>query len=665
MTNPKFKHDISLLCDSLRLRLPFNMHGAKAFLFLIFFLVFIFLPFGNNALAHNKALYPGDENIDVTYYALDLTINDRDSTISGNVLIRMKALTDNLKYVVLDFSHTLKADSVVGKQNLKFIHQADFLEIEPSVPLSSGELFSVKIFYHGKPKPTGYGGFVFSKHGNIPWIWTLSEPYGAFTWFPCKDNPADKADSASIKITVSKNLFAVSNGVLLKNVYNGDGTRTFLWKTNYPIANYLIAVTVSNFENHTDYFHYSPTDSMPVEHYILPEDYRRAEELFPVTLNALRFFSEIYGTYPFTKEKYGEVEFGFNGGMEHQTITSLGAFTQDVVVHELSHQWFGDKITCATWHDIWLHEGFATYSEALYRERYEGKEAYRMKISRLIERAKEAKGSVYAEDISTLDGIFNYERSYAKGAVILHMLRGVLGDSMFFSLIKSYATSPSFSYGNASIKDFSSFVNRFTGKNLDYFFDEWIFGENFPIYFYSWNYKALGKGKFKATILIEQAENTNPAFFTMPIKLKIKTEKGDTNVVVFNDSLRQSFSFVISTKPTGMIFDPENFILKNAFEQMPNPFASHTLEIYPNYPNPFKEKTTLEFYLPRSGRVKIEFYDALGRRLSTVLNSFMDAGIHKLVLSPRNIKRKLASGIYFVRLSEGIQNVVRKVIYLK
>jgi aminopeptidase N len=437
----------------------------------------------------SKSLYPGDLTIDAKYYKLDLTLSYSPNYLKGSVQIDAVPFSQALNSFFLDLSNNLHVDSVISNNSvLTFTHQNDKLMINLPRVYQPNEKFSVVVFYRGIPVSNGFGSIEFGSHNGDPAIWTLSEPYGARDWWPCKDNPDDKVDSSQVNLTCADNLIPVSNGVLQRVNENGDGTHTYFWNNIHPIANYLISMAVTNYTVYKTYFHYSLTDSMPVVHYIYPENFNNVKPMLDKTVRMLEIFSVRYGLYPFIDQKYGHAEFGWSGGMEHQTITSLGSFSEQIIAHELAHQWFGDMITCKNWHEIWMNEGFATYSEAVYFEAID-ESSYTPYIESLMAYAKSAKSSVYANDISSVAKIFNYASTYAKGAIVLHMLRGVVGDSTFFRIMKSYAASPGLRYNNASTDDFRSVAENVYGKNLEYFFNEWVYGKGYPHYNYSWDYK--------------------------------------------------------------------------------------------------------------------------------------------------------------------------------
>ncbi|WP_332369097.1 M1 family metallopeptidase [Spirosoma telluris] len=444
-----------------------------------------------------RLAYPGDASIDVTYYGLDLRLTATPASLRGATTITLKSTTASLTSFFLDLNSTsattgegLRVDSVkVGNHKVTFQHAQNKLTITPPKALTTGQALTLTVFYQGIPNNTsngpGYTNFAFDKHGTAgdPAIWTLSEPYGASDWFPCRDTPADKADSSSVRITAPAQLISVSNGKLISTTTNADGTKTYLWKNSYPISQYLISIAVSNFAQYDTPFT-SGGQTMPVTHYIYPENLASIQANLALTPSMLQLFTNQFGAYPFLREKYGHAQFGDNSGMEHQTVSSMGAgaFTPTTIAHELAHQWFGDKITCRDWQNIWLNEGFASYAEALYIESVNKQAGYQSSMNAFMTRARLATGSVYVQNISSIGSIFDSNRSYAKGATILHMLRGIVGDSTFFRMLRTYVASPALSYSTAVTEDFQAVAQQVSGRDLGYFFKQWIYNDGFPTY---------------------------------------------------------------------------------------------------------------------------------------------------------------------------------------
>jgi aminopeptidase N len=619
-----------------------------------------------NSLALSKIMYPGDESIDAKYYKLDLTLTYSPNYLKGSVQVDAVPVSATLNSFFLDLSNNLQVDSVISDNiTLSFTHQNDILNINLPHPYQQNERFSLIVYYEGVPVSNGFGSIEFGLHDTNPAIWTLSEPYGARDWWPCKDNPDDKADSSQVNLTCSDNLIPVSNGVLQKITDNGNGMHTYFWFNKYPIANYLVSMAITNYTVYKNYFHYSPGDSMLVVHYIYPEHFNDVKPNLDKTVGMLEIFSEKYGQYPFIDQKYGHAEFGWSGGMEHQTITSLGSFSESIIAHELAHQWFGDMITCRNWHEIWLNEGFATYSEAVYFEAKD-KSFYEPYIESLMSYAKTAKSSVYADDISSVTTIFDYASTYAKGAIVLHMLRGVVGDSVFFDIMKSYAASPALRYNNASTDDFKNVAENIYGRDLGYFFDEWVYGENFPSYRYSWNFRKTGINNYQINLKLAQDINSVPAFFTMPVEIKIHTTVKDTIVRIFNDQIEQEFEFNVTGQPEYLTFDPSNWIMKEVqITDSTDVTKPENYILNQNYPNPFNPKTTIRYEIPVNQQgfvpIKLIVYNSLGQQVAVLVDEEKPAGIYEVELDIP----ALSSGIYYYKLTAPGYEVTKKMVVVK
>jgi len=617
-------------------------------------------------LTLGKINYPGDSRYDVKYYKLDIKINHILQRIAGNVRIDAVADSSNLNSIFVDLVSSLVVDSIKMNNNLlTYSRNGDKIFINFNVPLNRGTKFSITIYYNGTPASSGFGSFTFgTRPGGQPSIFTLSQPYGSKDWWPCKDTPGDKADSADIWFTVANPLKAISNGKLIAAQNNGDGTTTYKWKVTYPIAQYLISLAASDFVQYDNYYRYSPIDSMPINHFIYPENFSIAmRNLLDLTPQMMNVFAQRFGEYPFIREKYGHAEFGWAGGMEHQTCSSMGFWSDWIIAHELAHQWYGDAITCKDWHNIWLNEGFATYAEALWAEAINGQQAYNNNILSKMNSAKTAVGSVYVTDISSVNSIFNYPRTYAKAAVILHMLRGIVGDSVFFNILRTYTYHPSVAYGVAVTEDFKQIAEAVSGMDLTYFFNQWIYGENYPRYLVSWNTNQVSDTLTYLNIGIQQEPNTNPLFFTMPIQIQVKRANlTDTMVVIFNNQQNQNFSIQIRGPITQVFFDPKNFILKNASFAYSNDDIQqlYDFKLYQNYPNPFSAKggsvysgnpsTTISWQSPVGSWLTIKLFDILGREIETIVDGYYDAGKHSTLYI---LNSTLPSGVYFYQLRTG------------
>ncbi len=620
--------------------------------------------------------YPGDPNIDVTYYKLNIriTVPPKPKNLTGSVVIRGKSVISNLTAVSLDLQNTMTVDSIAGPAgNLPFSHASNVILVTLDRTYGQGEDFQLTVHYHGVPGSSGLGSFEFSTQGGQQVVWTLSEPYGAPDWWPCKDNPSDKIDSADILINTHMAYRVGSNGILVDTISNpADTTHTYKWKTRYPIANYLISLAFTNYSESRNYFRYAPTDSMLILNYIYPGSYSSWSTALAKTVGMLEIFSDIYGMYPFINEKYGHCQFGWGGAMEHQTMTSTGTSSEYTIAHELAHQWFGDMITCRDWHHIWINEGFATYSEALYRERKEGGGGYWSEMDNNIYYAKWASGSIYLQDISDPNEIFDWYLTYCKGACVLHMLRHVVGDTNFFNTMKSYALDTTYRFKNASAEDFQTVTENVSGMDLDYFFQEWIYGQNYPDYGMGWVSNPSGN-QYELKVRLKQTVNSpSPAFFTMPVDLKITySGGGDTTVSVFNNQQDQVFTIILNRQPSGVQVDPEEWILRDVFSisftGVDDPdLTPKSVELYANYPNPFNPGTRIGYFLPESASVRLKVYNTLGQEVRSLFSGRRNAGEHFMNWDGKDASGKfVSSGVYYYRLEADGTARTRKMTLLK
>ena len=613
----------------------------------------------------SSTLSPGQEGFDAVYYKLDLKLSLNPNRLGGSVRMDARSLVSNLTTIALDLMSAMSVDSVtVGGSKVNVTQQPALVNISLNRPYQIGERFTVIIYYSGLPGSTGFGSFFFtttsstSDPPNSPWIWSLSEPYGAKDWWPSKDHPSDKADSVDIWITCDAKFKVGSEGKLVAVLDNGNGTRTHRWQHRYPIATYLVSIAVAEYTEVAGWFKYSSTDSMPVINYVLPSRSGEAAASLVPTIQMLEIYSDLFGLYPFVKEKYGHSQFGWGGGMEHQTMTSIVDFSDGLIAHEMAHQWFGDMITMRTWPHIWLNEGFATYCVALYNERKSGTTGYWNVMNREMSRAEKAVGSIYINDTLNIGSLFSGNLVYSKGATVLHMLRHVMGDSLFFRAMHDYATDDRFMFGTATTEDFrATCESTMGGKSLGYFFSQWIYGENFPSYRYEWGSEKTGS-TYRVRVSINQTTtSSNPPFFVMPVDLLFKLDGMDTTVTVLNDRQGQVFTFDMPGRPTSVQLDPNNWILKSAsgtmvaVEKMVE--RPRAIRLKQNYPNPFNPSTNIAFEVPEAADLRLEVFDQLGRMVRVLVNDQrFEAGTHTVLFTAlTDGGEPLPSGVYYARLT--------------
>ncbi|MDZ7624837.1 MAG: M1 family metallopeptidase [Ignavibacteriaceae bacterium] len=412
--------------------------------------------------------------IDIYKYDLAFDLYPEDKMFTAKAILTGKVLDPTIETIDLNFYDNFEIKKILlNGVSTEYENEGYRL----SIPLNSfdGNEFKIEVEYEGTPKKAGLEGFVFGKRNGTSLVYNLSEPNYASSWFPCNDIPFDKT-MLEISITNDSSMVSVSNGVLVDVITDGE-RRTYRWRTEYPISTYLVAIYSSDYEYFSDeYISLDGLDTMSVEYYVLPDKLEKAKVDFSTHVKMLEVFSQMFGEYPFLKEKYGVAEFlWYAGAMEHQTITGVSSnmiggkkFFEDTFVHELAHQWWGNAVGPKSWKDIWLNEGFATYCEALYYEAISGKEA--LQSTMMSKYSSNFSGSL-AEP-----GPFLFTRTmYDKGAWVLHMLRWEVGDSSFFEILRTYYET--YKYSNASISDFKYVSEKVSGKNLDKFFEQWVYGK--------------------------------------------------------------------------------------------------------------------------------------------------------------------------------------------
>jgi hypothetical protein len=430
-------------------------------------------------------------------------------------------------------------------------------------PYGLGEVFTLTISYQGLASSAGsFGSIEFTTHGSSTIVYTLSEPYYAYTWWPAKDGDVGQAGDNGDKFTQDMTVIsptgyvAASNGVLVESG-NLSGNRVFHhWHTDYPLSTYLTCFASTNYVTWSQPYTPLAGGTMPVWFYIYPEDNtsgnRTAWEKSVQMITTLR---DLFGEYPFVNEKYGIYECEFGGGMEHQTFTAQGTFSETVTVHELGHQWWGDMITCKTWNHIWLNEGFASYVEALWAQYKPGGSFSAMKTVMNNFRYTGA-GTVYVQnnELNNVNAIFDTNTSYHKAAWVLHMLRHVLGDAEFFQALADYRAA--YAFQAATTEDFQAICEARYGGSLGWFFQEWVYGERAPSYAYGWQNATVG-GHDYLLLYIDQTQSTSYQRFKMPLDVVVN----GAVYRVMNDADPEWYVVPLPAAATTVQLDPDAWVL--------------------------------------------------------------------------------------------------------
>lgn len=584
---------------------------------------------------------PNTANYDVTYHKLEFTVNPAVYFITGKVTTTFKALS-NMTTVTFDLTNELTVSSVkIGVTNLAFVQNSNN-ELVITLPstVTTGSFATVEINYSGQPA-AGEDAFSQGIHSGTPIIWTLSEPFGARDWWPCKQDLNDKIETIDVYITAPSQYVSVSNGVEISAITSGSNKTTH-FKHEYPIPAYLVAIAVTNYQIFTQTAGTAP-NTFPIVNYIYPESYASAVNSLAQTLPIMDFFETTFETYPFSNEKYGHAQCGFGGGMEHTTVSFMGSFSRGLIAHELAHQWFGDKITCGTWKDIWLNEGFATYLSAMVIEHLDGAAAFvNHKRSLTNNITSSPTGNVYLSDTqaTNVNRIFNSRLSYFKGAMVLEMLRFKMGDAAFIQALKNYLADADLAYGYAVTTDLKEHLEVVYGQDLTEFFNDWVYNQGYPTYSITAQNWGLGQVRF---VINQTQSDASVSYFEMPVPVRVFGANGEQqDFILENTTNGQVFIENISFPVVDFEFDPNaNLISRNSTATLASEVFT-TEKAIVLYPNPTKEI----FYIQKPTSTEVQ---------SVTISNSLGQMVQESFSTEMNVST-LPIGIYAVTIktSEGI-----------
>jgi aminopeptidase N len=610
---------------------------------------------------------------DVLKYTLYLDIRNcfispypKSYTAYEIIQFRMDTAGNQIQLNAVNTSLQINSVSING---ISFTHSSDILTITLNRTYNQGEVAQVRIDYQHLNVSDGafYAG-----NGAIM---TDCEPEGARKWFPCWDKPSDKAlVELTAKVPAAARLG--SNGRLADSTLTGD-TLYYHWISRDPVSTYLIVMTGKiGYKLDIVWWHSlaNPIDSIPIRFYYNSSEALSAESYIQ---DMTTFYSTLFGEHPFEKNGFTTAPVsGFPwGGMENQTLTTLcsSCWSTFYISHEFSHQWFGDAITCGTWADIWLNEGFATYVESLWKEHTSGYASYK---SDVVSKANYYISSnphwpmynpSWAETTPPTGTLFNLAITYYKGGCVLHMLRYVLGDTVFFNCLKAYATDTAqFRYKNSVTDDFTDKISQVSGQDLHWFVDEWVKEVDHPIYANTYSFTPIGENDWQVGFLANQTQTTTP-FHKMPLTVTISFASGpDTTFRFMNDQNNQFFSWTFDRQPVNLQFDPNNdIVLKQGSaaigivsneKQIPAEF-----KLYQNYPNPFNPVTQITYDIPKRSLVTLKVYNAIGQLIMQPVNEIKEAGNYTLKFDASN----LPSGVYYYEIQAGTFTDSRKMVLIK
>ena len=588
-------------------------------------------------MAH-KSITGAANDIDIHYHRTFWEIDPAQYYIKGSVFSSFTVTASSVSNIQFDMADALNVDSVVFHgTNLTYSHSQNILEINLPSVMNANDMDSITVYYGGVPGNNGFGSFVTADHSGTPVLWTLSEPYGSMDWWPCKHDLNDKIDSIDIYVETDTLYKTASNGLLDEIIPVGTNKHIYHWKHRYPIPAYLVAIAVTNYAEYVDKVPLG-NDTLDILNYVYPEHLNFAQSLSVETIDYMQYFDSLFGNYPFDKEKYGHAEFGWGGGMEHQTMSFMGNFSKGLIAHELAHQWFGNKITCGSWQDLWLNEGFASYLTTLTIERFEPPNELRFDLSGKIGHiTSQPDGSLFVDDTLNTSRLFSSRLTYDKGAMVVHMLRWVLGDEDFFEGVSNYINDPQLAFGYARTDQLKNHLESVSGKDLTEFFDDWLYGEGYP----SYSAKFYNKNDHLYVILDQTQSHNSVSFYEMPVELRLLGNNGvDTNVVVDHTFSGQAFKLDVGFTVTNMMIDPNFWIVRKTIGvDNITGVSEHKEQPVRMYPNP--STGSLHFFIGNAGEKTVSVYDLTGK---IVLSERHTESQFRMDLDPLN------KGIYVVKV---------------
>lgn len=611
----------------------------------------------------NKVMAPSawtshEKKYDTKFVHLNLNCERNTKYLSGYVKTVATVTATSLDTFMCLLHQNFTIDSIyINGAKRTFVRKDSMVKTKTASTILSGQSFTTVVYYKGTA-PTGgsaigsgYSTGTSSSWGNQA-TWSLSESFVAYHWWPCKQILTDKIDSSWVYVTTDSTNMVGSNGMLQNTVTIGNKKR-YEWKSRKPIDYYLISVAIAKYKEYRLYAkpQYLAPDSILIQNYIYDGAINNASWIsgqkaelnkMPQTMN---LFCNLLGMYPFHKEKYGHCMAPFGGGMEHQTMTSIGFFDFYIDAHELGHQWWGDNVTCKSWGDIWINEGFASYTEHLA--------AQYLDLANLIPNLNSAHnnvmsqpgGSVFFTNSDTMNTgrIFSGRLTYDKGGAIIRTLQfEINNDSVWFPLLRGFQNT--YKNSTASAVDFKNYAQTFSGKNLTQFFNQWYYGEGYPTFALTWN-SMPGKA-FLKSVQSTSTPTSVPLFIT-PIEYKVaRTGYADTTIRVMHSNTTENYTVSLLGTVTSVTVDPNQWVINKSTVVKDVTLGVNENHVWSNditiTPNP--NSGVFEIKTDKNLEGTIEIFDVTGKLVYTqtaqnknkIDISNKESGVYLLVIKDAN-----------------------------
>lgn len=535
-------------------------------IFLVLLVSFVSVPSQKPAGNLNR-----ERTYDVQHYIIRTSFDRKNKIVFGDTTVSLKPLSDNFRTLELD-AVGMKFDFIKlepEQTDLRYRQAGEKITITLDKPYQSSDLISVRFKYSAQPKKGITFVDALTEKGKVvrdAQIWTQGEPEEAHHWFPSYDFPDDKATSEQI-ITVNKGETVIANGKLVERRENNDGTVTFHYKMPVPYSTYLTSFVVGKYVKISDSYR-----DIPLGYYVYPGTESIVSPAYGKTKEMFRIFEELTGVpYPFNKYDQTMVASFTFGGMENITATTMAdteilfarsnqVAVEDLVAHELAHSWFGNLVTCRNWGELWLNEGFATFFEAVFHEHVYGRESYIRKVQDdaeafFIDNAtNRRRHGLFNGSAKPDDSIFN-TTTYQKGGVVLHMLRETIGDKEFWKGVNIYLNRHKF--GNVETPDLQKAMEEASGKDLEKFFEQWVYGAGHPRLEVRQVYAPAAKKLNLYFSQVQKVDSITPAAFAFPVDVEIHNGKEVVRQRLEIKNRNQNFSIAVGEKPSKIVFDKE------------------------------------------------------------------------------------------------------------